>query len=138
MVAGMMMRPQCFACEVDMIISGDRWLCPQCGWWLPNASLCPICHSPLPEAEGSGGERICSLCGYELWPPRDDPSPQRRETIEYWYQPPGLPAYRVRAREVISLAGPINRHGGGGKKSGRKRKKRRKLARNIWLSSKWD
>lgn len=51
-------RSGCIGCDREMMLTGNRWTCPECGWWMPNRELCPRCWSALPEEEGPGGEKV--------------------------------------------------------------------------------
>lgn len=99
-----------------MFLDGNRWVCSACAWQMPNREICPRCWAPLPEDEGEGGEKICPDCGYELWPPRDEP-PEPREV---WYHPPGMEPYKVGKPRPVNPAGPP-KPGRSGRRRGRYR-----------------
>jgi len=149
-----MNRPVCPACNQKMKLEGNRWTCSECGWWTPNRELCPLCLSTLPEEKGPGGEKICPICRYELWPPRDEP-PSLKTVQPPDLDPPRvvLTAYDARGRVTRRVAaglydgrpvhgahmpkppplrpGPPKKQGGSRSKS--KRFKRRKPLRRKGL-----
>lgn len=149
-----MSHPTCPGCNSKMNLEGNRWSCPDCGWWTPNREMCPRCLAPLPEERGPGGEKVCPDCRYELWPPRDEAPPVRIVQPQETGNPPVLlTAFDARGRVKKQIAAGIYDgqppHGahlpeppplppgppkkGGGGRSRSKRFKRRKPLRRKGL-----